>query len=138
MKAACGQTPSPRPVTIGCVLGASLTSGRTSIDGTQQRNQNSDGSANFIYGSGRRGALHLWLGWPLWAGVVIVGILATGPGVVQLLGGKATDNEETDKGQERYVRIGFALSAIGATLIAAVLAYIPLIIVNWLMKNPSW
>jgi hypothetical protein len=82
--------------------------------------------------------LHLWLGWPLWAGVVIVGILATGPGVVQLLGGKATDNEETDKGQERYVRIGFALSAIGATLIAAVLAYIPLIIVNWLMKNPSW
>jgi hypothetical protein len=61
--------------------------------------------------------LHLWLGWPLWVGVVIVGILATGPGVVQLLGGKATDNEETEKierfgpkiSQERSIRIGFAL-----------------------------
>jgi hypothetical protein len=73
--------------------------------------------------------LHLWLGWPLWAGVVIVCALTVGRSFLWLLGYGAALKEN---------RMRLALEVVGGTAIIALLAYISMIIVNFLMMHPSW
>jgi hypothetical protein len=74
-------------------------------------------------------ALHLWLGWPLWAGVAVVGALAVGRSLASLLSyGDAL----------RADRIRLGLEVVGGMVIAMLTAYIPMVVVMFWTKHPSW
>jgi hypothetical protein len=75
-------------------------------------------------------ALHLFLGWPLLAGIVITAALLTAPGLIKLF---AQINDEN-----RAAVFGIALQAIGGTLIAATLAYLGAALGQYFAGHPTW
>jgi hypothetical protein len=75
-------------------------------------------------------AVHSFLGWPLLTGVVIAAAILTVPGLLQLLSQANADN--------RPAVFGIALQAIGGTVIAAVLAYVPMVLVYLFTGHAIW
>ena len=75
-------------------------------------------------------ALHYFLGWPLLAGVVIAAAILIAPGLLQLL---SQTNDEN-----RPAVFGIALQAIGGTIIGAVLAYVPMVLVYFFTGHATW
>jgi hypothetical protein len=75
-------------------------------------------------------AVHLILGWPLLAGIVIVAVILTVPGLIKLF---AQVNDEN-----RPAVFGIALQAVGGTIIAAVLAYVPMVLFYYFTGHATW
>jgi hypothetical protein len=75
-------------------------------------------------------ALHLILGWPLLAGIVITAAALTVPGLIKLF---AQINDEN-----RTAVFGIALQAIGGTVIASIIAYVGMAVAFFFMGHPSW
>jgi hypothetical protein len=75
-------------------------------------------------------ALHLILGWPLLAGIVITAAALIVPGLIKLF---AQVNDEN-----RPAVFGIALQAIGGTVIASIIAYVGVALGYFFMGHPSW
>jgi hypothetical protein len=75
-------------------------------------------------------ALHLILGWPLLAGIVIGAAILTVPGLIKLLSQANNEN--------RHVVFGIALQAIGGIMIAAIIAYVGAVIGTLVSGHASW
>jgi hypothetical protein len=74
--------------------------------------------------------LHLILGWPLLVGVVIVALIVTVPGLIKIF---SQINDEN-----RFAVFGVATQVIGATMIVAVLSYVPMVLFYFFTGHASW
>jgi hypothetical protein len=74
--------------------------------------------------------LHLILGWPLLAGVVIVALFVTVPGLIKIF---SQINDEN-----KLAVFGIAIQVVGATIIVAVLSYVPMVLVYFFTGHATW
>lgn len=75
-------------------------------------------------------ALHIILGWPLLAGIVIVAAILTVPGLIKLF---TQINDEN-----RPAVFGIALQAVGGTIIASTLAYVGAVLGYFFTGHATW
>ncbi|HXM04231.1 MAG TPA: hypothetical protein VN939_16595 [Chthoniobacterales bacterium] len=75
-------------------------------------------------------ALHLLLGWPVIAGFVIAAAPPHGARIHQTF--------SQANGQNRPAVFGISSRAIGRTIIAAVLAYVPMVLVYFFTGHATW
>jgi len=74
--------------------------------------------------------LHLILGWPLLIGLLIGTAILVVPGLIKLLSQANNEN--------RNVVFGIALQVIGGTIIAAIIAYVVVVLGTFGTGHPSW
>jgi len=75
--------------------------------------------------------LHLILGWPLLIGLLIGTAILVVPGLIKLLSQANNEN--------RNVVFGIALQVIGGTIIAAIIAYVVVVLGTFgTGRHPSW